>query len=241
MPSSGSADELRARLADVFVEPGQRALADGDHAVLLALALADHHRAALDVEIVELEVDHFQPPHSGGVEASPGSRGRAARADRRRLAACITCSASEAVSTCLGSRWPSRGSSISDAGLCRMWFCRVIHLNHTRNGTRRACWLRKRQRLAVLLAVVEQISLIAFEHGPRDLGWLGEAALLAPVEEAADVRLAVLDRVFGVVLARAARSRCSCSSAAKRRLVAGRFGFALRSPCTRAITSPPHR
>ena len=43
----------------------------------------------------------------------------------------------------LGSVRPSRGSSISDAGLCRMWFCLVSQRNHTRKGTRYPCWLRK--------------------------------------------------------------------------------------------------
>ena len=55
-------------------------------------------------------------------------------------------------------------------------------------------------RLAVLLAVVEQIALIAFEHGPRDLDRIGDAALLAPLEEGADVELTIADRVLGVVL-----------------------------------------
>ena len=68
MPSSGSADQRRPDFGDVLVDPGQRPLADRDHAVLLALAHADHHRAALHVEVVELQAGEFQPPDAGGVE-----------------------------------------------------------------------------------------------------------------------------------------------------------------------------
>ena len=39
-------------------------------------------------------------------------------------------------------------------------------------------------RLAVLLAVMEEAALIAFEHGPRDLQRLLDAALLQPFQEA---------------------------------------------------------
>ena len=83
----------------------------------------------------------------------------------------------------LRQRMPSRGSSISEAGLCRMWFCRVIHRNHMRNGTSRDVLAAEGQRLAVLLAVVEQVPLIAFQHGPRDLDRLGQAALAGTSRE----------------------------------------------------------
>ena len=56
------------------------------------------------------------------------------------------------------------------------------------------------ERLAVFLAVVEQVPLVAFQHGPGNFGWLGETALGAPLQEEPDVHLAVADGVFGVVL-----------------------------------------
>ena len=55
-------------------------------------------------------------------------------------------------------------------------------------------------RLAVLLAVEEQVTLIAFEHGPRDLYRIGDAAFLAPVDELPEQELAVADCLLGVVL-----------------------------------------
>ena len=56
------------------------------------------------------------------------------------------------------------------------------------------------ERLAVLLAVVIEPALIAFQDRPRDFGWLFEAALLAPVEEVADEARRVFDGVAGEVL-----------------------------------------
>src|ERR1700723_2333136 len=55
-------------------------------------------------------------------------------------------------------------------------------------------------RLAVLLTIEEEIPLIAFEHGPRDLDRLGQAALDAPLDELPDQELTIADRVRGVVL-----------------------------------------
>ena len=61
-----------------------------------------------------------------------------------------------------------------------MWFCRVIQRNHDAQGDKQRVLRAEAQRLAVLFAVVEQIPLIAFQHGPRDLQRLVDAALLAP-------------------------------------------------------------
>ena len=55
------------------------------------------------------------------------------------------------------------------------------------------------QWLAVLLAVMEHVALIAFEHRARHFHRLREATLVAPVEEEADVHAPILHRVFGVV------------------------------------------
>ncbi len=51
------------------------------------------------------------------------------------------------------------------------------HTQRDQAGVQRA----EAQRLAVLLAVVEQMPLIAFEHGPRDLDRLRQPALFAPL------------------------------------------------------------
>ena len=62
------------RFAEIFLYPGHGAVADRDHAIFLALALADGDDAALQVQIEQLQVDQLQPSHSGRVEAFPGSR-----------------------------------------------------------------------------------------------------------------------------------------------------------------------
>ena len=56
------------------------------------------------------------------------------------------------------------------------------------------------QRLAIGLAVVEQVPLIAFEHGPRDFNRLRDAALFQPVDEELDMTGAAPHRELGVVL-----------------------------------------
>ena len=56
------------------------------------------------------------------------------------------------------------------------------------------------QRLAVLLPVVKQISLVVLQNGPCDLRGLRNAAIVAPLEEEPEMHAPVLYRVFRVVL-----------------------------------------
>jgi hypothetical protein len=56
------------------------------------------------------------------------------------------------------------------------------------------------QRLAILLAIVEQVPLIPLQHGPGHFDRLRQSALFAPLKEEADVNLAIAYRVRGVVL-----------------------------------------
>ena len=60
--------ELVPHLVGVSPYPGQRPFTDGDHAVFLALALADHHRAALMVDVIDRQANEFHAPHAGAVE-----------------------------------------------------------------------------------------------------------------------------------------------------------------------------
>ncbi len=55
------------------------------------------------------------------------------------------------------------------------------------------------QRLAIGLAVVEQVPLIAFQHWPRDFQRLRDAALFQPVDKELDVTGAAPHGVFRVV------------------------------------------
>jgi len=91
------------------------------------------------------------------------------------------------------------------------------------------------QRLAVLFAVVKQVPLIAFQYWPRDLDRLGQAALLAPLEEKADVDLAIAHRVDGVVLHR----QCAQMVQHQRFQQRLRAGLRLRVLVMRAICAPP--
>ena len=57
-----------ARLGEEAVEPGGGALADGQHAVLAVLALADEEGAGVGIVVAVVELGHFAPANAGGVE-----------------------------------------------------------------------------------------------------------------------------------------------------------------------------
>ena len=93
------------------------------------------------------------------------------------------------------------------------------------------------QRLAVLLAVEEQVPLIAFEHGPRDFDGFAQAVLIGPLdEEADDARDDCFDRVLGVA-AHAQRLQMLAHEQFHRASSGAASG--LRFFSTRAITAPP--
>ena len=68
MPSSGSSYEAGAHVGHVLVDPRHRAVTDRDHAVLLALALPHHDRAAFHVEVEETQADHLHAPDTRRVQ-----------------------------------------------------------------------------------------------------------------------------------------------------------------------------
>ncbi|MFZ0980618.1 MAG: hypothetical protein WAN23_14555 [Candidatus Acidiferrales bacterium] len=107
--------QLQSRFADVFFNPRRRALADRHEAVFLALALAHQQRAALAVQIEQFQADQFHAPDARRIKHFQD--GTVAQPEGSAMLGCIiTCSASEAVSTWRGRRWPRRGNSISEAG-----------------------------------------------------------------------------------------------------------------------------
>lgn len=62
------------------------------------------------------------------------------------------------------------------------------------------CMLRRKpERFAVLLAVVEHIPLIAFEHRARDIDRFRDAALPTPLQKEADMHAPSFHRVLRVV------------------------------------------
>ena len=74
--------EFRPRVVEVAVDPTNRAFADRDHAILFPFALAHAERAALLVEVVELQVREFHPAHARRVEDFQDRAIAQARADR---------------------------------------------------------------------------------------------------------------------------------------------------------------
>lgn len=68
-----TAGQFWAHVVAVLGDPVQGALADGDHAVLLAFALADHHRATVGVHVVHVQGQQPHAPH-GALIASFLSR-----------------------------------------------------------------------------------------------------------------------------------------------------------------------
>src|ERR1700722_7138081 len=84
-------------------------------------------------------------------------------------------------------------SSISVAIVCRnMWHdpCLLICAAFTYMLT---------SSVAVLLAVVEHVTLIGFEHRASHFHWLGDATVGHPFQEEADMNTPPLDGVLGVV------------------------------------------
>jgi hypothetical protein len=63
-----AAGQLGPHIIAIFDDPSQRPLADRQHPVLLPLALADHDRAAIGIDVVELEVDQLEAADAGGLE-----------------------------------------------------------------------------------------------------------------------------------------------------------------------------
>ncbi len=67
-PGVGLDHQLRPHFVEVLLDPGERPLADGDDAVLLALAQTHEERPALRVEVVDGEVHELAAPDARGVE-----------------------------------------------------------------------------------------------------------------------------------------------------------------------------
>ncbi len=61
-------DEFWTGLLDVLQHPCRGPFADGNHAVLAPFALADEHRPAVEVHVVELESGDLHAPHSRSVQ-----------------------------------------------------------------------------------------------------------------------------------------------------------------------------
>lgn len=73
--------QLRPCPVPVGRDPGQRPIPNGNYAVLLALALADHHRSPLPVHVLDRQPRQLHPPNPRGIK---GFENRpVSQADRR--------------------------------------------------------------------------------------------------------------------------------------------------------------
>lgn len=83
--------QLRPRLGQIFAEPGERALANRDHPILAALALAHAHRASGKVEVGRREPQRLQAAQAnagadGASEATDASEEDSRASDSSELA-----------------------------------------------------------------------------------------------------------------------------------------------------------
>ena len=190
---------LRTGLVDVLLNPCDGPLSDGHIAVFLALALANQQHAPVEREVVEFQRNDLHAAYAGRVQhlhhravAQPDSI-----VDIAELEDLLDLPSGQDVS----------GQRLAQPGQLQFG-CRIVqqmvpprHPPEPHPQGNQARVLRtEAHRFAVLLAVEEQIPLIAFEDGPRDLDRIGDAPLLAPPDERDKMELAIADRVLGVVL-----------------------------------------
>ena len=192
MPSSGWRASVGPDLQHVLVDPRQGTRADGDHAVLLPLALTHHDRAALNVQIVKFQPGEFPPAHPRRIKRLQD--GAVAQAQGIGDVGLVQ----HAIRFAGGQHM--LGQAFFQPGhfqFARRVVERVIaagapleegpHRNQVRELAAEG------ERLAVLLAVVIQMALIPLQQRLGHFRRLRDAALDAPDGEALQVMLAVLD------------------------------------------------
>jgi hypothetical protein len=167
-------------------------------AIFLSLALADGQRAAFDVQVVQFQVGQFQTAHPGRVERfEQGPVAKAERVVNVRL---------HEHAFRLGDSKHVLRQAMSETR--QLQFARRVVEDEPlarhpaephAQGDQPRVLAAEAERLPVFLAVVEQVPLIAFEHGPRHVERFLDAALVAPLDEEADMHPAVLHGVAGVI------------------------------------------
>ena len=143
--------------------------------VLLALALTDHHGAAFGIEIPQLDVSQFGPPHARGVERLENR----AVAQAQRL---VDLRLSEDLFGFRGGQHGLRQSKTETrhfqlgCGIVQDVMLAGHPLEPHAQGNEPVLLAREGQRLAVLLAIVEDMTLIRFQNGARYFQRLGDTA-----------------------------------------------------------------
>jgi hypothetical protein len=217
--------ELRAHFRDVLLQPCRRPLADGHVAVFLALALAYQHQAPVQRKVHQFQIDDLPATQSRGIDHfEDDAITQAQRIDDVRLHHHLLD---------LGHRKDVLGQHPAHArqvDLRRRIVQDVVLPRHPAKPHAQRHQARvlaaEGQRLAVLFAIEEQVALIAFEHGARDLDRFPQAVIVGPLEKEAEIGLTALDGVLGVA-AHAQRAQMLVHEGFERRL---RRGLGLAFP-----------
>ena len=189
-PQSGSITSSRPHLLDVAAYPVDRTRAQRHIAVFLALALADHERAVLQVHVVELEVDQLGAADAAGVERlQDGAIAQRLRIEpplliraQRERHHLLDLLAREDVrrQAPMHARQLQLGSRIGEDVILA---CEPLEEHPQRDQP--LLLGGEGQRLAVVLAVVVQMAPVTLQDRPGDVLRGADAALIGPADEAA--------------------------------------------------------
>lgn len=178
----GIAGKLWSRLAQIFVDPRDGSFADGDDAVFLALALPDGERAALAVQVVELQVDQLGAADSRRVKRL--QHGAVAQTQRlvdvghEHYSLGFRFAQHRSGQTLLDLRHVEVGGRVvQDVIVPDQPAEPRTHRNHAR------VLRTEGQGLPILLAIVVKMPLVVLQHGPRHFHWLLDAVLVGPADE----------------------------------------------------------
>ena len=194
----GFCGKLGPRLGDVLLEPQHGALAHRDIAVLAALALVDQDQPAVELKIEQFQPHDFETAHSCRVqnlqERTVAQPDRIVHV-RLRDDLLDLLSRKDDLGQTSGRGAATRSPTPDYAG-CDSASSATGTTSAAQPGARAANGSSAAPRC---VCVIEEIPLIAFEHGPRHLDRIGQPTLLQPLEEKLDVPVADLHGELGVV------------------------------------------
>ena len=178
----GVQQQARAHLVEIAGEPFQRAAADGYHAVLVTLALADVERLALAVQVGDMKAGQLAAADAGGIEGF--QNGAVAEAEGI---------------TDVGDGEDGAGFAEAERLLGKVLFLAWQFKFRGRVGNEEVLFGEPGEealegakagtlgadpeRIAVFLAPVPEVALVAFEDGLGDRGGKRQLALDGPEQE----------------------------------------------------------
>lgn len=190
--------KLGTGLPNVLLQPCDRPFPDRRIAVFLALAV-DQDQATVERQVIEFEQDRFKTPDAGRVQHLQDRP--VTQSDRIAQVAALH----DPLDLLGGEDVLGQGAAQPGQLQLRGWVVEDVvlpgHPSEPDAQRDEASVLRtEAQRLPVLLSIVEEMPLVSLQHWPGDLDRLAQPALPAPLDEVADMHLAVADGVQGVVL-----------------------------------------